>query len=79
MNFLHEIGIILGITVSFSLVAIGISFVFNHFRNRSWLNKHHDYDRLLTAKEGAYIEAAQAALIDAGEQAKHIQNGMAGF
>lgn len=70
MSFLHEIGVILGITIGFSLVAIGISFVFNHFRNRSRLNKHHDYDRPLTSKEGAYIEAAQAALIDASEQAK---------
>ena len=70
MSFLHEIGIIFGITIGFSVVAIGISFVFNHFRNRSRLNKHHDYDRPLTSKEGDYIDAAQAALIDAGEQAK---------
>ena len=70
MSFLHEIGIILGGTIGFSLVAIGVNFVFNHFRNRSRLNKHHDYDRPLTSKEVAYIDAAQAALIDAGEQAK---------
>ena len=70
MSFLGEIGVILGVTIGFSLVAIGISFVFNHFRNRSRLNKYNDYDRTLTSKEEAYIEAAQAALIDAGEQAK---------
>lgn len=70
MSFLHEIGVILGVIIGFSLLAIGVSFVFNHFRNRSRLNKHHDYDRPLTPKEEAYIDAAQAALIDAGEQAK---------
>ena len=70
MSFLREIGVMLGVTIGFSVVAIGISFVFNHFRSRSRLNKHHDYDRPLTLKEEAYIEAAQAALIDAGEQSK---------
>ena len=70
MSFIREIGVILGITIGFSLVAFVISFVFNYFRNRSRLNKHHDYDRSLTSKEGAYIDTAQAALIDAGEQAK---------
>ena len=70
MSFLHEIGITLGATIGLWLTAIGINFVFNHFRNRSRLNKHHDYDRPLTSKEEAYIDAAQAALIDAGEQAK---------
>ena len=70
MSFIREIGVILGITIGFSLVAFVISFVFNYFRNRSRLNKHHDYDRPLTSKEVAYIDAAQAALIDAGEQAK---------
>ena len=70
MNSLYEIVLILGVTICFSVAAIGIGFVYSHFRNRSRLNKHHDYDRTLTSKEGAYIEAAQAALIDAGEQAK---------
>ena len=70
MSLLYEIGVILGITIGFSLFAFGISFVFKHFRNRSRLKKHHNYDRPLSSKEGAYIDAAQAALIDAGEQAK---------
>jgi len=70
MSFLSEIGVILGVILGFSFIAIGISFVFNHFRNRSRLNKHYEYDRPLTSKEEAYIEETQAALLDAGEQAK---------
>jgi hypothetical protein len=70
MSFLSEIGIILGVTIGFSLAAFGISIVFNYFRHRSRLNKHHDYDRPLTSKEQTYIDAAQAALVEAGQQAK---------
>lgn len=70
MSFLSEIGVILGVTIGFSVFAVGINFVFNHFRNRLRLNKYHDYDRSLTSKEEAYIDAAQTALIEAGEQAK---------
>jgi hypothetical protein len=70
MSFLREMGVIFGIVIGFSFFAIVIDFVFNHFRNLSRLNKHCGYDRPLTSKERAYIESAQAALIDAGEQVK---------
>lgn len=70
MSFLREMGVIFRIVIGFSFFAIVIDFVFNHFRNLSRLNKHCGYDRPLTSKERAYIESAQAALIDAGEQVK---------